>query len=300
MGTADELRESNVSLRNILFAMDFSPDSLRAFPFAVGIALHYGGKVFLAHIVPVESRDAASLKEQASLDKLLEVSMEAGLIDPLGSLSDVPHEVLVDHGDLCARLLAMANRCKIDLVVIGTHGRRGIKKLLKGSTAQEIACLATRPVLAVGPSVSRRLDFELILYVTDFLPSSVPALTYAVSLAKTYGANLLVLHVNDGDSREAPIEAAPKASKFLHEYLTAHGIHAMPGEANFIVDFGPRTELILEHATRRQVDLIVMGLHHIGGIKARIRSHLPGSTSYEVISQAHCPVLMVPLLKQAP
>lgn len=300
MGTADELWNSPISLRNILFAMDFSPDSLRAFPFAVAIAHHYGGKIFVAHIVPARNGDATPPKEQASLDKLLEVAMEAGLNDLPGRLRDVPHEVLVDHGDICARLLAAADKCKIDVVVIGTHGWQGIKKLLNGSTAEQIACLATRPVLTVGPRAARRFDFKRILYATDFMPSSIRALPYAVSLAQAYGADLVVLHVNDGDSRETPVEAAPKTSEFLREYLTGHGATVAPEKANIIIDFGPRAELILEHATRRQVDLIVMGLHHLGSLKARIASHLHGSTSYEVVSRAPCPVLIVPLLKQAP
>lgn len=294
MVTADQLRVSPVSLRNILFATDLSPDSLRAFPFAAGIARQYGGKIFVAHIVPAKDSHAGQLNAQASSDKLLEASVEAGLHDLPGYLRDAPHEVLVDHGDICSRLLAAADKCKIDLVVIGTHGWQGIKKLLKGSTAEEISCLATRPVLTVGPRASGRFDFGLILYVTDFLPSSIHALPYAVSLAQAYGADLMVLHVNDGNSRETPVEAAPRTSEFLHEYLTRYGAGTMPGKANIIVDFGPRADLILEHATRRQVDLIVMGLHHLGSIKARIASHLPGSTPYEVVSRARCPVLTVP------
>jgi nucleotide-binding universal stress UspA family protein len=181
--------------------------------------------------------------------------------------------------------------------VIGTHGWQGVKKLLKGSTAEEIACLASRPVLTVGPNVSRRFDFKSILYPTDFMPSSISALPYAVSLAHAYGANLMVLHVNEGDSRETPVEAAPKTSEFLRQYLTGYGTNVTPEKVNIIVDFGPRAALILEHAARRQADLIVMGLDHMGSIKARIASHLHGSTSYEVVSKARCPVLIVPLLK---
>lgn len=300
MGTADEPRQCNVSLRNVLFAMDFSPSSLRAFPFALGIALHYGGKVFVAHIVSAEVSDAARLQEQASLDKLIEASMEAGLNDPLGSLRDVPHEILVDHGDICARLLAAAEECKIDLVVIGTHGWQGISKLLKGSTAEEITLLASRPVLTVGPKACRAFDFKSILYPTEFTPSSINALPYAVSLAQVYGADLIVLHVNEGDSRETPVEAAPNTSTFLDKYLASCGTKVTAEKTNIIVDFGPRTELILEHARRRQVDLIVMGSHHLSSIKARIASHLPGSLPYELISEACCPVLTVPLPKKTP
>jgi len=288
---ADELRGSTVALKNILFAMDFSADSLRAFPFAVRIALHYGSKVFVAHVVPDDF--PTPMVEQASIDKQLQASVKTALGLPAGNLSDVPHEILVDHGAISARLLATAEACKVDLVVIGAHGWHGIRKLLKGSTAQEVACLASKPVLAVGPGVFGRQDFKAILYVTDLLPSSVHALAYALSFADRYRAELVVLHVNDGEGPETPSEARPRASAFFRKYV-ADETTSVAKQSNLIVDFGPRTELILEYAAREGSDLIVMGLHHLSGMKARIASHLPGSTSYEVISKARCPVLAVP------
>jgi nucleotide-binding universal stress UspA family protein len=74
----------------------------------------------------------------------MEREMEEALTSPLGSLRDIPHELLFDHGSICSRLLAAADRCGIDLIVIGTHGWHRIKKLLKGSTAEEIASFRTR------------------------------------------------------------------------------------------------------------------------------------------------------------
>ena len=100
--------------------------------------------------------------EQVKLDRLLEAAAEAGLSDPIGALRQIPHEVVIDHGDICARLMTTAHKFKIDLVVIGTHGWRGVKKLLKGSTAEKITWLATGPVLTVGPRVSPRLGFKRI------------------------------------------------------------------------------------------------------------------------------------------
>ena len=50
MSTAEQLYSASVSLKKILFAMDFSPGSLLAFPFAISIARHYGSKIFVAHI----------------------------------------------------------------------------------------------------------------------------------------------------------------------------------------------------------------------------------------------------------
>ena len=90
MGITDEPRDRPISFKNILFAMDFSAGSLRAFPFAAGIALHYGGKIFVEHIAPAEDYVAMPPAEQSSLDKLLEAAEEAGLYDPVARLREVP------------------------------------------------------------------------------------------------------------------------------------------------------------------------------------------------------------------
>lgn len=215
MSLPAESRTPLVSFRNILFAMDFSPGSLLAFPFAANIADHYGGKIFAAHIVTREDYEALpNRREVVALE--LEASMEEALHGSRARLSDIPHEILFDHGSTSSRLLAAADKCKIDLIVIGTHGWHGIKKLLKGSTAEEIAGIATKPVLTVGPHVSRRFDFRVIVYATDFLPAATHALPYAISLAETYSASLLLLHVNDWDSRETPPQARPKTTQYFH------------------------------------------------------------------------------------
>jgi nucleotide-binding universal stress UspA family protein len=295
MGVAGEIRNISVPLGNILFAMDFTPCSLRAYPYAADIALHYGGKVLVVHIVPSDEVDSMPSAEQIRLDKLLEAAAEAGLEGSLERIRKVPHEVLIDHGDICAKLLGTADKCKIDLVVIGTHGWRGFKKLLKGSTAEIISCLATRPVLTAGPRVSRLVGFRRILYTTDLLHAAAHALRYALSLADEYEAELLFLHVNNDYSREPPVEASSRTFEFLRKHVSEYSAMRVPDRSNVIVDFGPTADLILEHAAKRDVDLIVMGLHHHDGLKARIGAHLPGSMAYEVASQALCPVLTVPL-----
>ena len=185
--------------------------------------------------------------------------MEESLSSPMGKLQDVPHELLYDHGSICSRLLAAADNRGVDLIVIGTHGWRGMKKFLKGSTAEEISFLATRPVLTVGPAVSRPSDFRRILYATDFSPAAQQALPLALSLTQTYDASLLFLHINDWTSKEPPIDAKRKTVAFFHEQLFQYGYGKLIDKSEVIVDFGPRAELIVELATARKADLIVMG-----------------------------------------
>ncbi len=287
MGITDESRA--ISFKNILFAMDFSAGSLRAFPFAAGIALQYSGKIFVEHIAPAEDYVAMPPAEQSSLNKLFEAAAQAGLYDPVAR----PREGPFDHGGVSARLLAAADKCKVDLIVIGTHGWRGIRKLLRGSTAEEIACLATKPVLTVGPEASGQTNFRRVLYAADLQPTATPALPFALSFAQKFSAELLVLHVNDWNSGETPVDAIPRTYQFVREHLSGVAIAEKP---RVLVDYGPRAERILEHAITRDVDLIVMGLHHRAGVRARIAAHLPGSTAYDVIAEAHCPVLTVPTM----
>ena len=294
MSTAEQLYSASVSLKTILFAMDFSPGSLLAFPYAVNIAKHYGSKIFVAHITSAQDYHAVQSASQA---KNIEAGMEESLSSPVGKLQDVPHELLYDHGSICSRLLAAADNRGVDLIVIGTHGWRGMKKFLKGSTAEEISFLAIRPVLTVGPAVSRTSDFRRILYATDFSPAAQHALPLALSLTQTYDASLLFLHINDWTSKEPPIDAKRKTLGFFHEQLFQYGYGKLIDKSEVIVDFGPRAELIVELATTRKADLIVMGAQPSAEMRARIAAHLPGSLAYDVTAQASCPVLAIPLVR---
>lgn len=296
MSTAEQLWSPYIRLKNILFAMDFSPGSMLAFPFAASIARHYDGKIFLAHVVSAD--DYSAFASKAALSQM-EAELEEALTSPLGNLHDIPHELFFDHGGIRSRLLAAARRCEVDLIVIGTHGWRGVKKLLKGSTAKEIASLSARAVLTIGPRVVRRSDFKRILYATDFSAAAAHALPYALSLAHTYNASLFFLHVNDWSSKELPVDARPRTLEFVRDQLRRSGYgKEMEERSEVMVDFGPRTDLILEVANDREADLIIMGLHASGGIRTRIAAHLPGSTAYDVTSQAPCPVLTVPLVSE--
>jgi nucleotide-binding universal stress UspA family protein len=244
----------------------------------------------------VPDRDYAHIPT-ASRDTLnrLEMGVEEGLVKAFSDLRNVDYEILLDHGSIRSKLLAVANRCKIDVIVIGTHGWRGVKKLLKGSTAEEIACLATMPVLIVGPHATGRSEFKRILYETDFSKASGVAMPHAFSLAEVYDASLLCLHVNDWSSREPPTAAGPKTINFFNEQINGYHGGNLVARCEVRVEFGSRTERIVNVAAAHQTDLIVMGLHASTGIKARIAAHLPGSTAYDVITEVSCPVLTVPV-----
>ena len=105
----------------------------------------------------------------------------------------------------------------IDLLVIGTRGRGGFRKLALGSVAEELLRLAPCPVMTIGPQVApaaftRGAGFHRILFATDFGKGSAKALPVALTLARAQQAKLILLHM---------IPPIPSASANLSAYAPA-------------------------------------------------------------------------------
>jgi len=202
---------------------------------------------------------------------------------------------LVGQGAIWDVLLEMIQQNGIDLIVVGTHGRRGLRKLLLGSVAEEVFRMAPCPVLTVGPKTpeTRLRDVQLghILYPVEFVPDSSHAAAYAVSLAEEYHAKLTYMKVFE-DMVSSPEEKAQIQEPVRH-WMDDH----IPTESDlrertsFEPGFGPTAEAILKFASDRGVDLIVMGVRRLDPVMA---AHLPKpDTAYEVLRTTPCPVLTV-------
>jgi nucleotide-binding universal stress UspA family protein len=190
----------------------------------------------------------------------------------------------------------------IDLLVLGTHGRHGLQKLVLGSVAEELLRQVFCPVLTVGPKASGRIkeefdetgkdfrlaeiDLQQIIFAVDLSPESLAAAPFAVSLAEEFEARLGLLYVIE--------EPAATPSRWAIEYVGS----LVPQEAALwcrpetIVKIGSPAEQILETAKEKNADLIVLGVHSANeGVVAA--THLPGSVASRVIAGATCPVLTV-------
>lgn len=293
--------ESHVSMRNILVATDFSHSSDAALAHAASIARRYDAKMFVAHVirpdayqlVPPEATTVAL--EQTR--RYAEQQMASLLIS--GRLRDIPHQVLLGTGELWTVLSEMLGQHEIDMIVVGTHGRTGVRKLLLGSAAEEIFRMAPCPVLTVGPKVEAPegaapapdpLSRRRFLYATDFTAHSERAAAYAVSLAQENQAHLTLLHVVQESA-----EVSPHNRARLVEFFTKRLHDLLPGEAemwcepDIKVEFGEPADTILKVAGDTKSELIALGVRRTGTFPG----HLPPATAYKVVCQAHCPVLTV-------
>jgi nucleotide-binding universal stress UspA family protein len=280
-----------VTFDNILFATDFSKHSGTALPFALSIAHKYGSRIIAAHVIPPPPLgNFPTIEVQALAAQALR---EAHVhIKELGRrLGAVPHDEVLRKGDIWDELSAIAKEKKVDLIVLGTHGRTGVSKLLIGSVAERIFRQSKCPVLTVGPNVSGEprsvADIHTILCPIDFTPESLAAFPYALSLAEENQARLYLMHVVPD-----PIVNYEEAS--LVSRLKA----LVPPEARLwcepkaVVETGNAAERVLDQAEELGVDLIVLGIRPVSML-AGTRTHLGMATAYTIVSRAICPVLSV-------
>jgi len=143
-----------MEIRRILFATDFSEGSSHALPYAADIARQYGAKLFLVHVIYDVAKSAGWYVPHVSIDEIYNdmeksarAELEKSFVDEMKGLKDVEHVVL--KGIPYEEISKFAGEKQIDLVVLGTHGRRGIDRMLFGSTAEQVVRNAPCPVLSV-------------------------------------------------------------------------------------------------------------------------------------------------------
>ena len=282
---------NTLSLKNILFATDFSVASMQALPYATGIAQRFESKLYLAHIVPPEDYPPGL----SSFDEAAQVARRAAKLKINSLLSSTPCgevdcETVVGNGDIWIGLSHFMRRHAIDLLVMGTVGRAGVRKFLLGSVAEEAMREARCPVLTVGPEshAAEERGFRQILYATDFSADSLAAAPYALALAGNYGSRLTLVHALEG-LPESPYLDAQMARVRLRELVPLRvDLAATP---DVIVEMGSPADVILKAADDTASELIVIGAHGAGAL-ARLASHF-GSVAHKIVCRALCPVLTV-------
>jgi nucleotide-binding universal stress UspA family protein len=287
-----------IGFRNILFATDFSPAAARAIPYVKKLAKHYDAALVALHVrTPVVN----PMTEPATWPIYLEAAKEQDEQhrgELLTTFAGIPTQVLIEEGSIETCLKEAIEKNNTDLVVIGTRGRTGVEKLLLGSVAEEIFRAMPCAVLTVGPRAydsSRPADeLRVILCATDLSADSLKAAEYAVSLAQEFQSRLVLLHVIAPQQPGDLISAADlkgASEKLLQQVVPPNAQDWCKPEYHVVE--GEVAEKILEFATLREPDLIVLGVKQEQGVLPGAASHLPIATAHKVVSRATCPVLTI-------
>src|SRR5436305_6435939 len=184
-----------LSLKNILLATDFSPGSETAVKYAQAIARRHTSRV---HTIHVNSPDSYSLLDpdafaitfngpEANSKKIPDVLH--------GLLTGLPSQTPLRQGAVWEVISDVVKRNEIDLLVLASHGRHGIPRLVLGSVAEEVFRNVSCPVLTVGPDVKacpgNQLQVQNVLLATHFESNSL-APAYARWIANEFHAELAV------------------------------------------------------------------------------------------------------------
>jgi nucleotide-binding universal stress UspA family protein len=203
-------------------------------------------------------------------------------------LKEIDAKTALGEGAIGDALSHLVLEKKVDLIVMGTHGRTGMPRLLLGSAVEAVCRVATCPVLTVGPGLAPRTasTFSRILFPTDLSDDSKRILPHLRQIGEEYQSEITVLHVMPGD-----LVTNPDAAK-LAEPIRKTLIHTFERElahsrAEFLLGFGETVATVLRTARAKNADLIAMGIHNAFLPGVQLRS----STAYRIMASANCPVL---------
>ena len=287
---------SRVALKNILYATDFSRHANAALPYALAIAQRFSAFVYGIYVLPsydylFVSPEAwpGNIQQQEQLQQDAIARLEE-------QLEDTPHRSLCRTGFVWDELQRLVGEHEIDLLVVGSHGRTGTRKLVMGSIAERIFRQASCPVLTVGPNAVAKPDnlaaFKHVLLATDFGEESGSAASYATSIAREHEASLSLIHVIDRTQlgKQNTDFGIDSLMRRLHGLVPPDAeLHCNP---EYYVQLGPAPDRILQFSETHGVDLIVMGVHAVSGPVNAV-THFAHTTAQCLVAHARCPILTV-------
>lgn len=285
-----------LKIRKVLFPTDFSECSNHAFPYALQLAERYGAELHMLHALALHAADPADPTHRFPEVEEVQAGDDGGGVRVF--------HVQQRGFSAAAVILDYAADHDVDLVVMGTHGRRGLRRFVMGSVAEEVIRFASSAVLSVRkPAEAAGKDEpeagrpRRILAPIDFSAHSRTAFVHARELAAAFDAELLLLHVVHEivypdfyfpgsaaaslDSQHLRQEAVRRLEMLLEEG------EGPPVKVEVAATVGPAAQEIVRFTREREADLIVIASHGLTGIL----EVLLGSVTERVVRLAPCSVL---------
>lgn len=281
---------TGIRVTNILALTDFTEASEAALAYARGIARHYNANLFPAHACnPVILSEGTPPNVGNEMETYGRQQLESILLE-----SGAKGRALIVQNNLENAFPRWVAENDIDLVVIGTHGRKGLKYFLMGSSAESVFRNATCPVLTVGPHVACRpyTDFVVndILYPTKLSAYSELAAGQAFSLVQEKHGKVTFLNVLRRDTSFYSADDNNLAAEIRENIQKLIPPDApLWCEPEIVVRAGDPALEIVRYAEKERPDLIILGLPEKKTVSAQFRT----GVAYNVVAKAPCPVLTI-------
>jgi nucleotide-binding universal stress UspA family protein len=288
-------KQANRGVAKVLVATDLSRSAEQAFERAIRLPLGAGAEMRLLHVLPEAMPPSMRTRAEGVAGTRLQDL--AGAVGRKASASSLKVTSEIAQGEPYVEIIRSAQAFGAGLIVLGRYGLRGIRSLMIGSTAMRVIRKGSLPVLVVSKKPEGKYARPLV--AVDLEGTSAAVIESALGLADPSLSSVPVLHAYwppfEGsvlaklspkelkDYHRGFQEKAESQLKMVLASLSDHGARCKP-----VVLRGDPRSVVLEEATRRRSDLIVVGTHARTGL-----SHaLLGSVAEWLVSKARCDVLV--------
>jgi nucleotide-binding universal stress UspA family protein len=282
-------------LRALLVSTDFSKGAERALERALLLPLAPEAKVHIVHVLPRHLPAKLRPKAESEARRRLEQVLSEVRKRKAGTKINVTSEILC--GETFVEILRTSRSRSVELIVLGRHGRRPIRDMFIGTTAERVVRKGDVPILVVNLKPTHPYRHPLI--ATDLENSSRRAVDLALRVLDTNVKRVNVVHAFQVPFEGFVTASASPGDKI--EWRRSYQRTAVTGMSTFLAPYqhsgvlwktfirqGDPRSVVLAAAARCQADLIALGTHG----KSGIAHALLGSVAEWVITAATCDVLV--------
>jgi len=289
--------------RSILCPVDFSAHSRRALECAVGLASLHDARLIVHTTIDPLLAQAAAITTGSDYLRDTRADLRAFVAVAPHGVSWAPHpRLIVTIGDAADQILDVAAFHAVDLIVMGTQGLGGVRRMVFGSTTEGVLRRSTVPVLAVPlegePLVTLdpkgpRMQQRPVLAAVDLRAGARVLAHAAADAAAAAGAPLLLVHVVHPLETTERWRRCRDSATHLHVATAQAAVEGLAAEFPLTVEplvvTGHVADALVQTAESRNAGLIVLG---IGSGEDGARR--PGSTAYRMLCLATVPILALP------
>ena len=293
-------------VKRIVCPTDFSRDSDKALGLAINLAKHFGALLNIVHVLPIFAEDRVSGAFKSPIEHQefvarIERQARRHMLDRVQAAEEATVRTTTSYlrrPVTAQTIVHHAVETDADLIVMGTHGRRGVRRLVLGSVTAEVLHTSEVPVLVVSHQTRSSVwPIRKILAPTDLSEDANVGLEAADRLARSVGAQLHLIYAvepvpfpaSTAIGRDSYFDIVPELREVTLGKLEeqAQNLHS---DVEAIVEHGKAASVILSVAEERDADLIVLSTHGLTGVSR----FLIGSVTERLVRTSPCPVLVIP------
>ncbi len=272
-------------MKNILVPTDFSEHSTWALEVAIMLAKRTNAAIHLLHVVDVPTYTFNAAYERLAMQKrqelLAETSKQLAELAESTAAQGVKLNHVLEQGTTYKLIVETADANNCDVIVMGTHGISGLKKLFIGSTTERVIHTANCPVLSIRQQVSK-VDIKQLVFASNFFGEVIEVFPKVYAFAQAFDAKLQLVRINTPGN----FETTRFINKQVREFVKL--CHIKNYEMTIYND-NTEEEGVLNFAEDVSADLIAIATH-----ERTTLSHLINPSVAEGLSErAALPILTV-------